>query len=164
MGKREALLIYGEGGHRAEMRALFDELLVRTGSKIQYFGMYENSDNIDALSGNVELPVIRDKFSLLKTFFNCIYAPWIIIFKTLRIDLTRSICVVISVGPGISILPCLYYKIFRGKVTIIYLENSCKYRWSYTGRLMHILADHFFVQDTSLLSVYSKAVYAGKLL
>jgi beta-1,4-N-acetylglucosaminyltransferase len=164
MNSKTVLLIYGEGGHRAEMEKLFSKLSSNISARVNYFGLFENGDKILGIDSNIELPVIRDKYSRLKTLLNAVWAPVAIVYKVFKLDRRHPVSTIISVGPGISILPCLYFKILRRNVIIVSIENSCKFKRSYTGTVMNYVADYHYVQNRSLLEFYSNAVYSGKLL
>lgn len=164
MTSKTVLLIYGEGGHRAEMEELFSKLSSNVSVRVNYVGLFENGDKILGIDSNFELPVIRDKYSRLKTLINAVWAPIAIVYKAFILDRRHPVSTIISVGPGIAILPCLYFKIFCRSVVIVSIENSCKFKRSYTGTVMNYVADYHYVQNRSLLKVYSNAVYAGKLL
>lgn len=164
MSKRNVLLIYGEGGHRAEMSILYKNLSNRIKNNCNFIGLCENGDSIPSLTKNYNMPVIGVKYSTIRMYLRAIYLPPIILFRVWRIDSKYNISSVVSVGPGISIWPSIYFRLFKSKVLIIFIENSCKHKKSYTGRIMHQIANKFYVQNRSLLSVYKHAIYSGQLL
>ncbi|WP_281544097.1 PssD/Cps14F family polysaccharide biosynthesis glycosyltransferase [Grimontia sp. SpTr1] len=74
---------------------------------------------------------------------------------------SRKACV-ISTGPGISILPSILVRLRGGKV--IHVETWSRFSsQSLTGKYMKYIATDFYVQNESLLNVYPKAKFSGRL-
>jgi beta-1,4-N-acetylglucosaminyltransferase len=70
---------------------------------------------------------------------------------------------IISAGPGIGVPACILAKCLRIKV--IYIETGSRvFALSMSGKILSRFADLFFVQWEELLSLYPKAIYAGRLL
>lgn len=81
-------------------------------------------------------------------------------FQTLGIFLKERPDAVICTGVLATVPMCLLCKLFRKKV--IYIESFAKVTSStQTGKLMHRLADRFYVQWESMLEVYPNAIYKG---
>jgi beta-1,4-N-acetylglucosaminyltransferase len=68
----------------------------------------------------------------------------------------------ISFGPGSAILCSLFFKLYG--VRIVHIESWSRFTTrSFTGLIMHKIADEFFVQNRSLLDVYPGAKWVGRL-
>jgi len=158
------LLIYGEGGHRAEMANLYNKLKANYQNKVKFVGVYENKDCLNDLALNINLPIMRDKYSRIKSAKNIFINPLIILKKMILLQSRFHIKVIITTGPGLCIIPSIFFKIIKG-VKIIYIENSCRFLTrSLGGRVMYLIADKFYVQNESLLKLYKNAEYCGQLL
>ena len=164
MTERNILLIYGEGGHRAEMEVVFKNLSRRVEGQVNFIGFFENGHSIEQLDANYELPVIGHKYSHFKMLLRIIMFPLFIMYRIYKIDSKHKISAIISVGPGISILPTVYYRFVKSKIPIVHIENVSRHRLSYTGFIMQFFADKFYVQNRDLLIVYKKAIFSGQLL
>lgn len=163
MKENRILLIYGEGGHRAEMANLLKLISSNCQEENKFIGIYENNDKIKTIEENIEFPIIRDKYSQLQTYKNSIVNFFVILKKLYEINSKYNINLIITTGPGISILPSLFFKLKKAK--IVFFENSCKYYYkSLSGKVMSKIADKFYVQNKELLEIYKNAEYCGKLL
>lgn len=156
------LLVYGEGGHKSEMKKLYNilELSNKTNNLI-FIGLSENFNTIDELEHNYSLPPLRDKHSVIKDIINFpkkIYKY----FKVLQSIKQYNPQAVISSGPGIAIPISLYFKFYGKK--IIFIEDWCRFDTkSITGRLMYRIADKFYIQNESLKKYYPNGIYGGLL-
>lgn len=162
MKLKAILFINGTGGHKAQMSRLLRKLNIDTANGIKLIGLCEKGAGIEEYDDYYEVYPMRDKHSYLKTF---ITTPWLVlkisylIFKLLK---EYNIEVLISTGPGIVILPSIIFKVLNKK--IIFVETWSRYvTQSLTGKIMSKLADVFYVQNRSLLTKYSNAVYSGRL-
>lgn len=164
MKSKAVLYIAGEGGHLTQMKRLIfriqneeninknvrNILLTEVETQIEYFdeivyikNMRDKIDRKKTLS-NI-LPVLKNNFSLIKNLKN-----------------KYNIELVISTGPGICILPSLYYKL--KKKQIIYFETWCRFeKLSLTGKIMKHIADIFYIQNKELCSKNKKSIYCGLL-
>lgn len=156
------MLVYGEGGHEAEMKRLLSFLPGIQDSDINLVAYTEGAANpIDNVKQHVRCLALRDKqkgirpFKLIQNFF----------FNTKAFFQLKNkwhIRVIMTTGPGIAIVAALLSKFCGFKV--IHIETCCRfYSKSLTGRLMYHLADHFYVQNKELLAVYPKAVWCGRV-
>src|SRR5512136_1632400 len=69
---------------------------------------------------------------------------------------------IISTGPGIAVPACILAKCLGVKV--IYIETGSRvFALSTSGKIISRFADLFLVQWEELLSLYPKAIYAGRL-
>jgi UDP-N-acetylglucosamine:LPS N-acetylglucosamine transferase len=164
MKEKAILFIYGEGGHRSEMQRLFNyiskELVVE--KDVKYISIYENGDILDSINYGYEMPIIRDKFSKFKTFINILTKPYKIISNLIDIKNKYDVKVILSTGPGISILPVIFFKFF--KVKVIHLETDCKFTTkSLSGNILHSIVDKFYVPNKDLLKLYKNSEYSGQL-
>lgn len=162
MRPRAILLIYGEGGHRAQMKRLYGHLkpgLARR--RLEVVGICENGDALDGFP-SLSQGGVRDKHSRLKSLV------------TLPLSLLRSAALVgrlvtryrivgvISTGPGIAVVPSVLLKLLGAR--IVFLESWSRFETtSMTGKVMYRLADRFYIQNRSLEKHYPNARYGGLL-
>lgn len=154
------LAIYGEGGHRAEMKALLERLSERCDA-FQLVSYGADALNIPLLA-HYSAGDIRSKYNrwhnLLLTF------PRILIQSVFVINILRrhQITGAVSTGPGLALMPMLLCRLFGIKT--VFVETSCRFNTrSMTGRLMYRLVNRFLVQNKSLLQLYPDAEYCGRL-
>jgi UDP-N-acetylglucosamine:LPS N-acetylglucosamine transferase len=165
MIKEKAILfIYGEGGHRAEMQRLFnyidEELVVE--SDVKYISIYENGDILDSINIGYEMPIIRDKYSKFKTIMNIFTKPYKIISTLFQIKKEYNVKIILSTGPGISILPIIFFKLFNART--IHFETDSRFMTkSLSGEILYYLVDKFYVPNKSLLKLYKKSEFSGQL-
>lgn len=156
------LLISGDGGHAAELNSLLAKLLkAEPNSNGKYIHI---GNKIKAnLKYKYQLRDIRHKSSNLITLF---YAIPLFIYNILLctyISTRFDVRCVISTGPGICIIPSVFFKFFF-KSKIIFFESNCMFfNKSSTGKVMQHICDKFFVQNEELLKIYPEALYKGKL-
>lgn len=162
MRKEAVLLVYGEGGHRAQMKRLYAQLKPELKARgFEAVGVCEYEDSIDEFE-NYSLPALRDKYSWGKSF---VMAP-VAIFKYLsaiiRIAGRHKIVGVISTGPGLAIVPSLIFKLLGAR--IVFVETWSRFETSsLTGRVMYRVADRFYYQNKSLDKHYPQGRYGGLL-
>ena len=164
MKEKAILFIYGEGGHRAKMQRLFnyidEELEVE--SDIKYISIYENGDILNSISLGYEIPIIRDKYSKLKTVGNVFTKPYKIISTLFKIKRKYNVKIILSTGPGISILPIIFFKLFNTKT--IHFETDSRFMTkSLSGQILYYIVDKFYVPNKSLLKLYKKSEFSGQL-
>ena len=71
--------------------------------------------------------------------------------------------VVITTGAGIAVPICYWAKLLGARV--MYVETISRVNMpSLTGRALHPIADHFFVQWPELVGSFAKAEFRGALL
>ncbi|NOY22489.1 MAG: polysaccharide biosynthesis protein [Acidobacteria bacterium] len=156
------LLIYGEGGHKAQMVRLLSRLL-ETGkcSGVQWIGLCENKQEIKSLTNFSLLPV-RDKHSRKSTICNIPGNLWLCCKFLAKIQRTWKVKGVISTGPAIAILPSLFFKLLGAR--IVFIETWCRFETrSWTGRAMYRIADRFYIQNDEQKQYYSGAIFGGLL-
>jgi len=163
MKKEVILLIYGEGGHTAQMKRLVSLLKKEGKSNISFVGISDIPNNyIEGLIDYYYVLPLRRKYGNWKNIF---LLPKIVssyICAVLRILGKYKIKGIISTGPGIVIPFVISFKIFR--VKIVFIETWSRfYTKSLTGRIMYFLSNMFIVQNKELKKLYPKATYGGLL-
>lgn len=155
------LLIYGNGGHTAQMQRFLNAQSKEL-SNCSYVAI-TNSDKL--ADRHIELFYCietRDKHSSLKSVFQVFVYLFFSFFQTIRLLTKYNVKGVISTGPGMAILPCIICKILRKKV--IYFESWSRFtKKSLAGAIMYKVADLFFVQHKEMLMLYPKAIFKGRL-
>ena len=165
MKEKAILFIYGEGGHRAKMQRLFnyiDEEL-EPESDVKYISIYENGDILDSINDGYEMPIVRDKYSKVRTIINIFIKPYEIISTLLKIKREYDVRMILSTGPGISILPTVFFKLFDNTKVIHFETDSRFMTKSLSGQILYRLVDKFYVPNKSLLKLYKKSEFSGQL-
>ncbi len=162
MRPRAILLIYGEGGHRAQMKRLHGHLkpgLDRRGLAI--VGICENGDALQGFS-SLSQSGVRHKHSRLKSMATLPLSLLCSMVLVARLIARYRIICVISTGPGIAVVPSVLLKLIGARV--VFLESWSRFDTSsMTGKVMYRLADRFYIQNRSLEKHYPKAKYGGLL-
>ena len=161
--KPEALvMIYGEGGHKAQMERLLSRML-KTGRcrGIEMVGLCENNHCINGLC-NFSLLPIRDKHSRVLTICRIPRAIWLYVRHLSAICMRYHVKGVISTGPGIAIIPSLFFRILGAR--IIFIETWSRFDTrSWSGRVMSRIANRFYVQNGQQHARYPGSIYGGLL-
>jgi UDP-N-acetylglucosamine:LPS N-acetylglucosamine transferase len=153
------LLVYGEGGHEAQMMRLATGLSA------------SNHQKFIALTDSSKRHAWCDDYFLVNEVRGKHRSQWfgtvsnvLRIFKQLAsIRKQHKVQALISTGPGLSVIAAVFVKILCG-ARIIHVETWSRfYSRSLTGRVMYWLADVFYIQNHKLASLYPKAVYSGRL-
>lgn len=153
------LLVYGEGGHEAQM-----DRLVRGLNGVcskRFVALTDSKKRHDWCEVYFRVGEVRSKYrkGVSEILLNSLKIFWTL-FKIRR---KRAISVLISTGPGVSVAAALFFKLF-GQVQIVHIETWSRfYSRSYTGRLMYKFADVFYIQNRELSYLYPKAIYSGRL-
>ncbi len=162
MRARAIVLIYGKGGHRAQMERLYARLKPGLdGRAVEVVGICEDDH---ALKGfrSYSHPSVRDKHSLLKSLVTFPASILWSVSITIRVVREYRVIGVVSTGPGIAVVPSILLKITGAR--IVFLETWARYETrSVTGRVMYRVADRFYIQNPSLKKYYPKAIYGGLL-
>lgn len=158
------LLVYGSGGHNAQMKRLLTNLQSMDDSNILYFISFCDNDVKDILTDKKYLvPSVTDKFSFFKLLLRLPFKTFQNIKVLYRVKSENNIKAVISTGPGISIVTLLYFKLFS-KARLIHIETWSRfYSKSFAGRFNYYLADEFYVQNKELKNLYPRSIYKGRL-
>lgn len=154
------IFIAGEGGHYSQYKRLSAKLLERIIESDKLLvtdcvTVKSNKDDMKCLCVGYLRP--KSGFSFLVAYQHIMKIYEFYLFCMQYENIT-----VISTGPGISLLPSFIVKLMGGKV--IHLETWSRfYSKSFTGRFMYYLSDLFLVQNKTLLELYPKAKYSGRL-
>ncbi|CAA0124442.1 Uncharacterised protein [BD1-7 clade bacterium] len=157
--ERVVVFCFGEGGHAAQANRLAKLLL----PELLGFRVVTVSDDVRQPAWSdkhYEVVELRSKHSHWETLTN---NSLVRISRVLRsVGQSESVKVVVSTGPGIGVVAGIYFKLKGCKV--IHIETWSRFKTrSFTGRIMYLLSDRFYVQNESLLTFYPHAVYAGTL-
>lgn len=161
--KQDAIVVIaGEGGHLAQMNRLLKcTESVEMDPKVHLVGLWENGSRIAALDGYSLLP-IRHKHSLMRTILRIPRAIWLYLAAISRIQRQYAVRGVVSTGPGIAIVPSLYFRLTGAN--IVFIETWSRfYTRSWTGRVMYRIAHRFYVQNREQFRFYPKARFGGRL-
>lgn len=163
MKKDAVLLVYGEGGHKAQMSRLLQLLKMGlSNNNITVLGICENNNYIKEINLNYSLPPLRDKYSYFKTFYTAPKYIYLNIKYIYQIKKDYNVKSVISTGPGMSLFTLFFFKIIGTK--IIFFETWSRFEGkTITGKIMYHIADLFYIQNKSLRKLYPNAIYGGLL-
>jgi len=155
------LIVLGSGGHTKEMLRLVD--LLGPGYEYSYLVCADDELDVQKVkTPGAVYPVIRPRLlniNVLTIFLRTLWSAGQAL-KALWHVRPRAI---ISTGPGIAVPACIMAK-FLG-IKVIYIETGSRvFALSLSGKILSHFADLFFVQWEELLSLYPKAIYAGRLL
>jgi len=163
MKKKVVLLIYGEGGHKAQMQRLY-KLIIKSSKHIEYdfIGISEKTTAIKGLYDNYNISPIRDKYDTYKSFLMILKNLYSYIKCIIIINKKYNVIGIISTGPGMTIPISIFYKIINKK--IVHIETWSRFKTkSITGKVMYHVADKFYIQNISLKKLYPKSIYGGLL-
>lgn len=161
MKEKAILFVYGVGGHKEEMQRLLKHLNIKHDT-MKMVAICEKNSKMEGFDYSVEVPRMRSKYVKNMAIIEAIYSSFKSIYITLTVLKKYDINCLISTGPGLVIPISILFKLLFKK--IIFIETWCRFdSKSLTGKVMHVLANVFYVQNKSLLSLYKKAVYSGRL-
>ncbi|MCR9580132.1 PssD/Cps14F family polysaccharide biosynthesis glycosyltransferase [Vibrio antiquarius] len=150
---KRLLVVYGEGGHASEASNFMSEMRRYSDVKIYTCSSLPNSDFIFS-----EMREKYNNFSLLKGFIENIKK----INELIGFYKSLGITHVVSLGPGISVVPIFVAKSLSIKTA--HIETSCRFESkSLTGKVLYPIVDTFYVQNEELLSIYKKGIWIGRL-
>jgi beta-1,4-N-acetylglucosaminyltransferase len=162
MKTKSIIFVYGEGGHKAQMKRLLHLMRQENNENIKYIGVCENNSTLETLDENYSFLPLRDKYSNLRTVINIPIALFSYLKILFVLHKKYDVKAVVSTGPGIAIIVSLFFKIFGKK--IIFIETWSRFETkSITGKIMYKVADKFYIQNKSLQKHYPKAIYGGLL-
>lgn len=152
-------IAYGSGGH-AEQAARFLRRLDCDEGDLLIF-KESGARNVCAAAGTlVELPQARPKHGppVLRDWLRMIVRWGRVVKAVIRIRPAG----LITFGPGMCVPLAIIFRLLGIKV--VHIETWCRFNTrSMTGRLMYYLSNRFYVQNKSLVRVYPKSIYAGRL-
>lgn len=168
MNNRDKLMIIcaGEGGHFAQALRLIDNLNeVADVNRIHIVIITdEENSNIEQLKKkNVHMYYVigSPKAKTGGILFNSIRHIYRVMTTVVPLC-ARYRPFILSLGPGVVIVPALIVKIFGG--VVVHIETWSRfYSCSATGKLMSVIADEFYVQNIELTKIYKSAIYCGRL-
>lgn len=162
MRRRTVLVIYGEGGHRAQMDRLYCRIKPGLERRnLLTVGICENNDALDGFKSFSQRHV-RDKHSRFRSFITFPTSFGRSIFLVTQIVSRYQIVGVISTGPGIAVIPSILLGLMGAR--IVFLESWSRFETrSLTGRVMYRVAHRFYIQNRNLKKLYPNAVYGGLL-
>ena len=152
------LLIYGAGGHKTEMTRLLNYLKLLPAMSVVSLGDGPLKNEL----AHYRAQDVRSKVSRWRSV--CLIVPTLLSTLTNLIAIQRRYKVVgvVSTGPGICILPMLFFRLCGVKT--VFLETFCRFQTrSFTGRIMYKIAHRFLIQNRELQSLYPDAEYSGRL-
>lgn len=151
------LLIYGDGGHKQEMKLLHKQLSMSPLTFIT-IGPSPLSPSIKHYS----LGDVRHKKNRIKSFYMASVGAFQSCLLIVKLCATYKVSGSISTGPGISIIPSILLRILGKKV--IFIETFCRfYTRSMTGRMMNIVSSEFWVQNKEQTHLYKNSKFCGRL-
>ncbi len=157
------LLIYGDGGHRAQMQRLLDLGLIRHDDNVTIAAFYENqSIKHPKCVRKVRLGEARSKYFSVVSFL--MFPFWVIkaIYYSLVLNISFHPDTVISTGPGLAVVPAFICRLFGAKIIVV--EDWCKFEQpTISTRLLAPIAEKLYVQNESLLRQLPQAIYSGRL-
>ena len=154
------LLVYGKGGHAAQMKRFLRnndsdqacKYVTLSNSDLDFPQIIDSYFCIDA----------RDKFYWYKNFFISIAYIFLAIVQMIRILAKYKVVGMVSTGPGLAVVPSIMCRMLFKKV--IFFEDWCRFSTpSIAGRMMYLIADKFFIQQESLRKFYPNSIYMGRL-
>lgn len=148
--KRELCVVCSAGGHLSEALSAIKQVEADT------FIVTKNDKHVAGRIKSYDHFFINDPHtSLLGFFINSL--------RSLFIFSVQRPAIVLSTGSGIALALCILGKLYGSKV--IYIESGSRVvEPSKTGRFMYKYADVFYVQWKTMLKVYPRAVYTGRLI
>lgn len=156
------LIIFGRGGHRAQMQNLLNKIIGETNKdEIEFISIAENNNAIKDIVNFSSIP-LRDKFSITKTIAHLLASVFLYPILLIRLITNYEVLGVVSTGPGIAIIPSLFFKFFRKN--IVYIETWSRFNTqSQSGKIMYKIADKFYIQNMEQYQFYPNAIYGGLL-
>lgn len=156
------LVVYGEGGHAAEMRRLIENLPGLNSSGLAKVAFTEGkAPSVASFEEHVMCLPLRDKAKGI-VVSQAFKAIWLNTRVFWALNRRWDIRLMITTGPGIAVLAALLGRILG--IRVLHVETQCRfYSKSMSGRLMYYLSDHFYVQNKELLQLYPKAIWCGRL-
>ena len=155
------LLIFGKGGHTAQMNRFLNSLPEEFKGK-KYIALSNTEKLNDVISDSFYCIEARDKYSSFKNIFYMVAYSLVAFWQTLRIIFKHKPDAVISTGPGMAVIPSIIFRLL-GKKVVFFESWSRVTQKSMAGRAMYRIAHVFFVQHEEMLALYPKAEYKGRL-
>jgi UDP-N-acetylglucosamine:LPS N-acetylglucosamine transferase len=159
---KSVLIVYGEGGHQAQMRRLLSRFTELRDDGVTVIAVVEaGADVMDDAAITEQLQPLRAKTkstALIHSLMNFCRA----VLRSHQLIRMHNVGFVLSTGPGIAIPVTVAAKL-RG-VKVSHIETWSRfYSSSWTARFLYLLASDFYVQNKELLSIFPKATWSGRL-
>jgi len=155
------LLVYGKGGHTAQMHRFINNAPAELKSKKLVALSDVTAKNTDFVE-QFYCVEARDKFSYIKNLFVFIVCFLWAVMQMVRILFKYKVTGMISTGPGVAVVPAAICRLFAIKV--VYFESWSRiYMPSLAGKIMYRIANVFFIQHKSLQKFYPKGIFSGRL-
>ena len=159
---KSVLIVYGEGGHHAQMRRLLSRFTELRDDGVKVIAVVEAGAHVmDDAAITEELQPLRAKTRSTALIFSLMNFCRAVI-RSHQLIRTHNVGFVLSTGPGIAIPVTVATKL-RG-VRVSHIETWSRfYSSSWTARFLYLLASDFYVQNKELLSIFPKATWSGRL-
>jgi len=155
------LLVYGKGGHTAQMQRFIDNAPDELKNK-KLVALTDVKAENPAFIKQFYCVEARDKYSYVKNLLVFIvYFFWALVQMS-RVMFTYKVTGMISTGPGVAVVPAAMCRLCAIKV--VYFESWSRiFTPSLAGRIMYRIANVFFIQHKSLQKFYPHAIFSGRL-
>lgn len=155
------LLVYGKGGHTAQMDRFLKNQPADSKSK-DYVVLTNAQKPLTRCLDEYFSIEARDKHNVFKTFLMVFAYLFLSSMQMLKIISKYKIKGMISTGPGMAVVPGIVCRLIGAKV--VYFESWSRFSTpAIAGRVMYKIAHLFFIQHKSIQRHYPKAVYMGRL-
>ncbi len=155
------LLVYGKGGHTAQMTRFLSNQLQYSNEQ-EYISITNSNKALTGVVDSYYSVEARDKHSILKNIFLLFAYILLCSFQMIRVICKYKVVGMISTGPGMAVIPGIICKLKGTKV--VYFESWSRFsKPAIAGRVMYYIAHLFFIQHKSIQRHYPKAIYAGRL-
>lgn len=160
--RKSVLIVYGEGGHQAQMRRLLSRFPELPHDGVRVIAIQESGAQVmDVAAVTRCLQPLRAKTKSTAAFTSGVNFCTAV-FTSYRLMAKHDVGFVLSTGPGIAI-PVAVAARLRG-VSVSHIETWSRFfSSSWTAKFLYFLATDFYVQNKELLSVFPKATWAGRL-
>jgi len=157
------VIIYGRGGHQAQMERLIQKGLIIKDDGIDLITMTDSEYPIESIESNLfQFREFRNKHSYLMSLLIAPFNSLFLLICSLYILMRYKVKGVVSTGPGLSIIPVIVFWIFRVKI-VVFEDWSKFYEPSITAKILYRFSGLFIIQNKTLKSFYPKAQYWGRL-
>ncbi|MEZ9977127.1 PssD/Cps14F family polysaccharide biosynthesis glycosyltransferase [Vibrio breoganii] len=157
--EKKIFLIYGEGGHKAQMNRLISGLGI---DRSQFYHVVDYDIKHDNRSFALCPMRLKVKTNFVFSLFYILHASFVNFFKAVRIYLEHKPDVIVSTGPLIFFFFFVFAKFSNTKT--IYIETWSRfYSRSMSGRIAYLLSDVFYYQNEELKVLYPHGIYSGRL-
>jgi len=155
------LLVYGKGGHAAQMQRLLVDGPNEFKNK-QFIALTDVKKPNPLFLKQFYCVEARDKFSYIKNVFVFVLYFFWAFAQMIQILVKYKVVGMISTGPGIAVVPALFCRLFFINVT--YFESWSRiYTPSLAGKIMYYIANTFFIQHQSMQKFYPQGIFSGRL-